>query len=369
MKLLFIIADGRPGGGTTFALNLLGALHVRGKCDCFFVCQADSYSFKQMEAKGIKTYGVDFFKSFLNFFAAKQLKNIINTIKPDIIHLNGTRAGFIFNLIKGNNFKGPVIYTVHGYHLYRGSFLKKILSVYVERRITKRASCQVFVSQADQAFAKTHKLTSKNCPYSYLIYNGIDFSQLPTRTTIVSKPTKIIGFLGRFDLPKNPSFVVEVLKALPESYKLVMVGGGELEHSVKQLIVQYGLLSRVKMLGELPYLQALQAIQEVSVVVMPSLWEALGLVAIEVMAMGIPVIAAAVGGLVEIISYGETGYLETSLDPALYAKHIQELCENEDKYKQFSIAAKQAVILRFNVDKMIEAYWSLYNQKVLEEKL
>ena len=85
------------------------------------------------------------------------------------------------------------------------------------------------------------------------------------------------------------------------------------------------LSERVEFVGSLPRAQALERLRSVDVLLMPSLWEGMPLAALEAMAMGVPVVASAVGGLKEIIEDGRSGFLIDDRDPGRYAAAVRGL--------------------------------------------
>jgi D-inositol-3-phosphate glycosyltransferase len=77
------------------------------------------------------------------------------------------------------------------------------------------------------------------------------------------------------------------------------------------------------------------------VVLMPSRSESFGLVALEAAACGIPVVAAAVGGLRTLVDHGRTGYLVDGRDPSTYAAHVSEILDDPIAASEMSTAAAQ----------------------------
>jgi D-inositol-3-phosphate glycosyltransferase len=92
---------------------------------------------------------------------------------------------------------------------------------------------------------------------------------------------------------------------------------------------------------------------------MPSHYESFGMVALEAMAMGTPVIASRVGGLAHLVQDGVTGYLAPPHSPAAFASHIRRLITNDRLRGQMSVQAQEyAQTYRWPnvVDRMMELY-------------
>jgi D-inositol-3-phosphate glycosyltransferase len=79
------------------------------------------------------------------------------------------------------------------------------------------------------------------------------------------------------------------------------------------------------------------------VLVVPSYYESFGLVAVEAMACGVPVVASRVGGLTSTISDGETGYLIPWRCPEPFAERLELLLDNDELRRSFGRAAREAV--------------------------
>jgi len=89
--------------------------------------------------------------------------------------------------------------------------------------------------------------------------------------------------------------------------ELELAGRGPLEPALRALVKELGLENSVRFLGHVVPVQ--RAIERASIVVVPSLGEGFGMVALEAMERARPVIAAAIGGLGDIVRHGETGLL------------------------------------------------------------
>ena len=95
-------------------------------------------------------------------------------------------------------------------------------------------------------------------------------------------------------------------------------------------------------------------------VVLPSLWEGLPLTPLEAMAMGIPVVAHAVGGLKEIIEDGVSGVLIEGTDPASYAAAVRRLTAASALRTAIVARARRVVAERFSWSAAQRAYLDLY---------
>ena len=333
MKVLQIIADGNPGGGTTFVLEMLKSLPSP-----VFISQKRSFAVETAHRLKIPTYSLDFFTSRLDFRIPLKLAKLIKSITPDLIHVHGNRAAFFLSFCKT---QVPILYTIHGLH---GLYNENLLGKWGERQAIRSANHLIFVSNWEQHLAIKHRLVSKK--NHQVILNGISLKDLPQKA--LSHP-KLLGFIGRLTHPKDPLFMIEVMKILgPQGYHLKMIGGGELETQLKGI-------PYITVTGKLSKEKALQALSEVSRVIIPSKWEAFGLALIEAMAIGIPVIASKIPPFEEIIVSGKTGVLIEKKDPKHYAEAVI-------KGADYSKAAKKHVWENFEWDRCFDQYQSIFSE-------
>ncbi len=155
-----------------------------------------------------------------------------------------------------------------------------------------------------------------------------------------------ILFVGRIQALKGIDIAIEALAlATDTAARLVIIGGpsgsggaDELEH-LRQLAVDQGVPERVHFIPPLPREQLVAFYQAADAVVMPSRSETFGLVAAEAQSCGVPVIAAAVGGLPYIIDDGTSGLLIEGHDPNDYAEAIDRVLTDSDLATRLSAGA------------------------------
>lgn len=158
------------------------------------------------------------------------------------------------------------------------------------------------------------------------------------------RPTVL--FVGRIQALKGLSIAVQMLDELTAAdARLVVVGGpsgpdGRDEFAqVEKLVASLGLGDRVHFVEPQPHHLLSTYYRAADVVVVPSRSESFGLVALEAAACGIPVVAAAVGGLRTLVEDGETGYLVESRDPGAFADRVDALLADPEASARMGAAA------------------------------
>ncbi|MGQ0552347.1 MAG: N-acetyl-alpha-D-glucosaminyl L-malate synthase BshA [Planctomycetota bacterium] len=157
---------------------------------------------------------------------------------------------------------------------------------------------------------------------------------------------------------------IEVLRRLRPGTpaQLLLVGDGPDIALVRDAAQRYGLLDRVRFLGETPDTEVIAA--SVDVALLPSESESFGLAALEAMACGVPVVASRVGGLPEVVVDGESGFLDPVGDTQAMAAHVQQLLDDPPLRIRMGQAAQRRVMERFSLEQAIQMHEQLYESLI-----
>jgi D-inositol-3-phosphate glycosyltransferase len=149
-------------------------------------------------------------------------------------------------------------------------------------------------------------------------------------------PGPLLLYVGRLQPIKGLEVLLEAMRHLPEAVRLAIVGGEQDEpegshgERMRAQVAALGLGQRVSFLGAQPQRRLRLFYAAADAVVMPSYYESFGMVALEAMACGAPVIASRVGGLATTVRHGVTGYLVPEGSPKALAARLRELVESPD---------------------------------------
>lgn len=359
MKILQIIADGGLGGIGGAPVNVLALCEglIRKGHEVFLSTQPNCYLFEEAAKLGIQVKGIDFFSSRIDLRIPLRIRRIVEEIGPDVVHVHVVRAAFHLSFLSLRT--TPVVYTVRGYHFTGQKGIKRHLSIFAERRIAKKVDCQIFVSDADKRTAES-AIIVKHCKKCRVIRNGIDTAKLGRPWE--NPDTRKIAFVGRFTAQKDPFMFLRVVKALSaEGYSGIMIGGGELEEQVRRQIRVDRLDDVVEITGPLPHEEALLALSKCGVLLMTSVWEGFSRVPLEAMCLRIPVVAASVNGMDEIISDGETGLIvKDRQNVEMYISAIRRL-ENKAMKSIIVDKARERVIADFAQERVVEEHIRIYS--------
>ena len=143
---------------------------------------------------------------------------------------------------------------------------------------------------------------------------------------------------------------------------MLLVGDGPERDSMEDLCRKLKIDNSVKFLGKTKDIQTLMSISDVFI--LPSEKESFGLVALEAMASGIPVISSNAGGLSEINVNQVTGFLSNVGNVEEMAKNTLEILKSEESSSKFKKNAFEHS-KQFNVDKILPLYEELYKSLIL----
>jgi len=122
---------------------------------------------------------------------------------------------------------------------------------------------------------------------------------------------------------------------------------------------------KITYLGRVGQAQLIKCYQKASIFVLPSLYEPFGVVILEALSCGTPVVATYAGGIPEIIKNGENGVLVPRNDPQGLAKAIQQLLDNKDMMVRFSEIGRKWVVKNFSLEVMAKKLSEIYEEMFL----
>ena len=271
--------------------------------------------------------------------AILKVRKLLKQIKPDIVYLHSSKAGAIGRIALAFNFRIPVLYNAHGWYFNATiSKKKKKFFALIEKMLALKTKMIINISKSEYDSAIKNKIApeKKMC----IIENGIDFDKFKdnnkyrkeTREKYNIKDEEIvIGVVGRLSEQKDPMTMIKAFKLVNDvksNTKLMYVGSGNLEEDVKEYAKQAGILDKIIITGWVSNVE--EYIPAVDIAVLPSKWEAFGLVLIEYMACDKPIVASDIGGIPDIIKDKENGLLCKCNDYKKKKKKLLYLINNNE---------------------------------------
>ena len=329
MKILFW-TDGfwpRIGGTETQTLQLIKTLQKRGHE--IRVLAQKKETLKEEEAyRGIEIKRFCF-ETILSQKNPQKLlpveayfQTTLKEFKPNIIHLHMPLgwSAFAFLLFK-NKLPIPSLLTLHS------SLFEEGKGVPLIEKFTSAVDRICPVSQSIHDEMET--LLPRCCPKLRLNLNGLSPPEILSLPLPFSPATLLL--FGRLRQEKGFDTAIRAFALLKNRGELLIAGEGPELSSLKQIATELGVIDSVRFMGNIEREQIPSLINKATIVLVPSYFEAFGLVALEAMQMKRPVIASRVGGLQEIIIHDETGLLIPPKDPEALSSAIEDLLRTPQK--------------------------------------
>jgi glycosyltransferase involved in cell wall biosynthesis len=277
----------------------------------------------------------------------------------DIVHLHMPNPlGALAYLMSGH--KGKLIITHHADTLGR-AMLRRVVNPFV-RRALNRASVIIVTSKRYLKSSEELPDFREKCR---VIPLGIDLESFQSTESEKVKciqaqyGPRLVLFVGRLIAYKGLEFLLQAMTDVDGT--LLVIGSGGVRDQLEKMKKNNGLESKVHFLGRVdavaPYYKAAQ------VFVLPSITraEAFGLVQVEAMATGLPVINTDIdSGVPEVSIDGLTGITVPPKNPAALARAINFLLQNDDKRRRYGFAASKRAREEFSAERMAENTLKLY---------
>lgn len=285
---------------------------------------------------------------------------VLRKLKPTILHGHGAKGGLFARLLAAP-LGAKAVYSPHGGSLHQVfSPFKQWVYQTIERWLAPKTDAFLFESRYSlQRFEASIGAFPEK---SFLVPNGL---QLPAFRSYRSRPTGlwIIGAFGLLRPLKGQDLLIRAASILRErghEIEVRIFGDGPAKTQYEILVKELDLRGIVKLMGETASPELEMA--ECDVVVQPSRFESFGYSAVEAMAIGIPVVASAVGGLTEIIENGKTGLFAQELTPRAFADQIELLIKDDKLRDRLASAGREAVEQRFDVARMRQDVFEIYRK-------
>ncbi len=290
---------------------------------------------------------------------ALAIRENIKLHNPDIVHLHSSFAGAIGRLIiRAMHSRPRIVYCAHcwAFDRPRQTVMTRLCAM-LERRLSRHADAIVNVSPHEEPLLRKAGISLSN---TKLIVSGIKdqapFPDTPRPVTDPAGPMRLL-FVGRFDSQKGVDLLLRDFALLKPGRATLTLAGAKIVDNHDLTIP-----SDVKLLGWVPRETLPAMFRKFDAVVMPSRWEGMPLLAIEVLRSGRPLICSSHGAFPYFIKNGVNGVLMDidtpgSLDRAL------TILENADR-RAMNAAARATFVSLFRRERMNRDLVELYDSLV-----
>jgi glycosyltransferase involved in cell wall biosynthesis len=301
-----------------------------------------------------------------DLLAAISLLRIIFQVRPHVLHLHASKAGFLGRVLHPLHDVPIVIYTPHGlaYRHFKG--WQQRLYLQLERLAGRFGSYMVCVSESERKAA----LTSHLCQRSKVgvIPNGVELPA-PARAathrlhSLLGLPAEclVVAMLARLEVPKRPQDLVEAAALLgrtPGTLRIVFMGDGPLQASVDRLARSMHVDDMVACMGYRH--DAASLIDDVDVIVLASDVEGMPFSLLEGMAAQKPVVGTDVAGIYDLIEDGVDGFLYPAGAAGELAEALTMLLENPRLRTRLGERGRERVEANHRARSMVSSNAGLY---------
>jgi len=330
-------------------------------------------------------YLPSFVQAFLDFQQAVG-------IEYSVVHTNYWLSAWVGMQLK----KLQAVKQVHTYHSLGAVKYQSVATIpliantrlAVEKACLETADCIVATSPQEQEHLQTLVSTKGNinvipCGTNLQRFGSVSLESARQQLGIAPE-TKVVLYVGRFDQRKGIETLVRAvnlsqLRAHGE-LKLIIAGGsrpgqsdGQERDRIEGIVTELGMSDLTTFPGRLDDQELSVYYAAADVCVIPSHYEPFGLVTIEAMASGTPVVASNVGGLQFTVIPEKTGLLVPPKDEVSFAQAIDRILTNPEWHKQLAQAARKRVENCFSWEKvasqLTEVYLQLLEQPAKEPNL
>jgi len=366
MRVLQIVADGTPGGGTTNVLSLTEDLLSTG-IEVGFCSEAASPAIESALRLGAETIdGIRFFRSRIDRDVVRKLQHAAASFDPDLVHCHGARAALAWIRGASPRQKRRTLYTVRGYQFRRKSRFNRMLAMQAERWISRAVFRTVHVAQSDQDEAVADRLITSR-EQSLVIRNGIRLSDFAGLVDVAPGCRQRVAVLGRITEPKNPMLVLDLAQRLAgEGFEFHLIGGGDLESAVRQRVARER-LTNVIMHGTQSRSSGLRLMSQCGTFLLASIWEGLPLAPVEAMAMGLAVVISDVNGCTEVVRNGIDGRVAPSENRDAFAEALRAVVADPESTQRMIASGKERVAQAFTTDRVLAQHLELYRSCLASE--
>ena len=295
----------------------------------------------------------------------KELKSVLNEIKPDVLHTNNLHAFSTIVWRIANNLNIPIVHTLRDYSLLNAV---RVFDRWINVNASKRVDCVTAPSKftLDKFLGEgffTNSIIKKSIP------NAIDYFERELDETISDKDKKSneivkFAYLGRYSPEKGVDWLVSTFHKCDINAELFLFGKGKLENKTEQIIKSD---NRIMECGFLPEKELNKELIEKDVIVAPSLWdEPFGRIILDGYKNACPSIVTNRGGMPEVVEDKSTGLILRSETDEDLINALKYFGDRNNIRKTLPNIQKK--IKDFSVKNQAMSFMQIYNRLQDEKK-
>ena len=322
------------------------------------------------EEYGIRLHHIDFQRNPLhlkNYIAYKQLLKVMNSDNYDAVHCNTPVGGVLGRICAKKCGIKKIIYQAHGFHFWKGAPLKNWILYYpVEKCLSCSTDVLITINKEDYELAnkKMYAKRVEDIPgvgIAYHRFADIKIDRKAKRCELgVPEDSILLLSVGELNENKNHAAALRALgeQRNPNIYYII-AGKGPLYEKLSKMTARYSIKNRVHLLG---YRTDIEEIYKAAdVFVFPSRREGLPGAVMEAMAAGLPIVAAKIRGVTDLLTDTDNPMVENSNDVEGYKKAFDLMASSSELRKIVGEANKQKA-KEYDLLRIVEQMKTIYSE-------
>jgi len=339
-------------------------------CEALIACPGHGVLAGRATETGVRTLDIPK-RGAVDWRAARILRRLLRAGQIDLIHAHNGRTALAAALAIASAGRGRLVATQHFIDPSRvgrrglQAVASRILHRWIAGRVGRFIAISVAVKRAmlRRGDAADEKIVVVPNGIASLAGDSMAGAEVVQREFTIAATTPLVVCAARLEPEKDVESLAEavalVARRFPDVCCLV-AGDGSQRDSIERRVRELRIESQFRLLGFRPDVTAIM--NAADIFVLPSLAEPFGLVILEAMALGKPVVATAAGGPMEIVAEGETGLLIPPRDPPALAEAICSLVADADQRRRMGEAGRKRFLEHFTSGQMAAAILAVYRQ-------
>ena len=384
-RVIHIITRLDKGGSAETTLQVASLLN-REKYDIFLVHglslesnmgvmeqEALIRDLSQAEKKGVRVFAIPSLVRRLSLrndlLAFVSIYRLIKRIKPHTVHTHTSKAGVLGRFAAYLAGVPIIIHTPHGhvFHSYYGYIVTKMI-VFVERIMSLMTDKITALTDKERdehlergiASIEKYVIVHSGVMLQHIMNKDIDV-ETGKKKLGIPQNSNVIGTVGRLVPVKGHKYLVSAAKRVTKEFEntvFVFVGDGYLESILERQAESLGIRKNTIFAGWRS--DVIDVLSLFDIFVLPSLNEGMGKVLIEGMALGKPIVASSVGGIIDLVKNDDNGILVPPRDSDALGDAILKLIRNRNMAQELGRNGKAKVYPEYDTTVMIRQIEGLY---------
>jgi glycosyltransferase involved in cell wall biosynthesis len=351
MRVLHVITSIARGGAEHHLLMLAGGLAARGHQVSVAALKPPAELAQAFHARGVATHALGLTR-YGELAPARRLRALIAAEQPDLVHAHLPPAELYARLALPGR-ATPLVITRHNDERFAPVRFERALSRWCFSRASKGIAISDAVARWSVLDPRGPGLDARRL--TVIRYALEPTPPVPPASDLAGEGPLLVA-VARLVPQKGLDVLLEAFARVPPPARLAIAGEGVLRPQLEAQIQRLGLAGRARLLGARADIPAV--LEAATLFVLPSRWEGFGLVLLEAMAAGRPIVATLVSAIPEVL--GQAGVLVPPDDAASLAAAIIALLADPPRQAGLAEAGRLRLAEKFAPETMIAATEALY---------